>query len=82
METLEMSGVERKRLEVFSRVKSGQVRLANTSEILGISYRQTKRICLRQFKKPLLTAYFRYRGAPTCPCDVPFSLSRSSAACF
>lgn len=47
METLEMSGVERKRLEVFSRVKSGQVRLAKASEILGISYRQTKRIWRR-----------------------------------
>jgi transposase len=44
METLEMSRVERKRLEVFSRVKSGQIGLVKASELLGVSYRQAKRI--------------------------------------
>jgi hypothetical protein len=47
METLEMSPVERKRLEVFSRVKLGQLRLGQASELLGVSYRQVKRIWRR-----------------------------------
>ena len=47
METLEMSGRERKRLEVMSQVKAGRLRLSVASELLGVSYRQAKRIWRR-----------------------------------
>jgi hypothetical protein len=44
METISMSKVERKRLEVMSRVKSGKLTLLAASELLGVGYRQVKRI--------------------------------------
>src|SRR3954447_25675361 len=47
METISMSKVERKRLEVMSRVKSGKLTLVAASELLGIGYRQSKRIWRR-----------------------------------
>lgn len=47
METISMSQEERKRLEVFSRVKSGNLTLHQASELLGLSYRQTKRVWSR-----------------------------------
>src|SRR5688572_4969978 len=47
METLEMSKQERKRLEVMSLVKAGRLKLIAASELLGISYRQTKRVWQR-----------------------------------
>ncbi len=43
MEPLLMSRKERKRLEVYSRVKRGELRLSKAAELLGISYRQAKR---------------------------------------
>ena len=39
-----MSGKERRRLEVLSRVKGGDFSLAKGAELLGISYRQMKRV--------------------------------------
>ena len=39
-----MSDEERKRIEVMVRVKKDDLRLRDAAEILGISYRQTKRI--------------------------------------
>ena len=47
METLSMSGKERRRLEVLSRVKSGEVSLVQGAELLGLSYRQAKRVWAR-----------------------------------
>jgi len=47
METLAMSKRERKRLEVMSQVKAGRLRLVAASELLGISYRQAKRVWQR-----------------------------------
>lgn len=47
METLLMSQRERKRLEVFSRVKEGQMTLVEASGLLQLSYRQTRRIWRR-----------------------------------
>src|SRR5688572_9817916 len=44
METIQMSLQERKRLEVFSRVHLGEMTLVEASELLGLSYRQTKRV--------------------------------------
>lgn len=51
METLAMSEKERRRLEVFCRVREKELTLVKASELLGLSYRQTKR------------AYGRYRSA-------------------
>jgi hypothetical protein len=47
METLAMSGKERRRLEVLSRVKSGVLSLVTAAELLGMSYRQSKRVWAR-----------------------------------
>jgi len=47
METISMSVKERRRLEVRSRVKGGDFSLAKGAELLGISYRQMKRVWAR-----------------------------------
>jgi hypothetical protein len=47
METLAISGKERRRLEVRIRVKAGEVSLAKGAELLGLSYRQAKRAWAR-----------------------------------
>lgn len=44
MERLAMSMRERKRLEVFSRVKRGEISLVTASALLQLSYRQAKRV--------------------------------------
>jgi hypothetical protein len=44
METLRMSRNERRRLAVMSQVQSGKLSLGKASEVLGISYRQVKRV--------------------------------------
>jgi hypothetical protein len=43
MEPIQMSAKERARLEVFGRVRAGDVTLVKASDLLGLSYRQTKR---------------------------------------
>ncbi len=43
MRTISMSVKERARLEVFCRVREGVMTLKKASEMLGLSYRQTKR---------------------------------------
>ena len=43
METISMRAKERARMEVFRRVKAGDLTLVKASEILCLSYRQTKR---------------------------------------
>ena len=47
METISMSGKERRRLEVFSRVKAREFSLVKAADLLGISGRQAKRIWAR-----------------------------------
>jgi hypothetical protein len=47
METFLMSKLERRRLEVLSQVRSGKLTLQKGSELLGICYRQMKRIWSR-----------------------------------
>ena len=47
METISMSVKERRRLEVVSRVKSGELSLVTGAELVGISYRQAKRVWAR-----------------------------------
>lgn len=44
MEKILMSVKERKRLEVFSRVKEGRMTLVEAGQLLQLSYRQTKRV--------------------------------------
>ena len=44
MEALAMSKKERRRLELFSRVREGELTLVKASELLGLSYRQAKRV--------------------------------------
>lgn len=46
-----MSNEERTRSEVMARVKKGDLRLRDAAEILGISYRQTKRVWKRYRKQ-------------------------------
>ena len=45
-----MSDEERKRVELMARVKKGNLRLRDAAEILGLSYRQAKRL-RRQYRK-------------------------------
>lgn len=47
METITMSRKERRRLEVLSRVKSGRLTLTKAAELVGLSYRQAKRVFAR-----------------------------------
>jgi hypothetical protein len=47
MDDIVMSKQERNKLEVFSRVKEGVLSLRTTSGLLGISYRQYRRIFKR-----------------------------------
>lgn len=47
METISMNKRERRRLEVFSRVRSGELRLVEASKLLGLGYRQTLRVWQR-----------------------------------
>jgi hypothetical protein len=44
MERLAMSMRERKRLEVFSRVKRNEISLVEAAALLQLSYRQAKRV--------------------------------------
>ncbi len=46
-----MSDEERKRCEVMARVKKGDLRLRDAAEMLGVSYRQTKRVWKRYRKQ-------------------------------
>ena len=47
MERLEMSQRERRRLEVMSRVKRGEITLTKAAELVQLSYRQAKRVYRR-----------------------------------
>lgn len=47
METLRMSGRERQRLGMMGRVARGELKLSKAAELLGVSYRQAKRIWRR-----------------------------------
>jgi hypothetical protein len=47
METILMSKSERKRLAVMAQMTSGKLNLSGASELLGLSYRQTKRVLSR-----------------------------------
>src|SRR5687767_4455156 len=65
METLRMSSKERRRLELLSRVKSGEVALMKAAEVLGISYRQAKRLWARFQDQGDAGLLHRLRGRPS-----------------
>src|SRR3954469_2203424 len=44
MGALAMSGKERSRLEVLSRVRDGQLSLAEAASLMGVCYRQARRV--------------------------------------
>lgn len=62
MEMISMSRKERKRLEAFSRVKGGDMTLVEASELLGLSYRQTKRAWSRYQSEGDASLAHRLRG--------------------
>lgn len=62
METILMSRRERKRLEVFSRVDRGEMTLVEASGLLGLSYRQTKRVWRRYREQGDAGLVHRARG--------------------
>lgn len=65
METILMSGKERKRLEVCSRVRRGEMKLKDASELMGLSYRQTKRVWSRYQQEGDRGLVNRSRGKPS-----------------
>ena len=62
MGTILMSRKERKRLEAFSRVKLGGMTLVEASELLRLSYRQTKRAWSRYQSEGDVGLVHRLRG--------------------
>ena len=64
MEHLSMSRKERTRLEVFSRVKAGQITKLKAAALLGLSYRQTLRAYRRYAKRGAAGLVHGLRGRP------------------
>jgi len=65
MERLAMSKRERTRLEVFGRVKRGELRLKKAAELLQLSYRQAKRAYARYRLEGHKGLVHRLRGQPS-----------------
>src|SRR5437867_12433969 len=65
METLKMSLKERERLGVFGRVKQRELSLVKAAELLGLSYRQTKRSYARYWEQGDAGLVHRLRGKPS-----------------
>lgn len=65
METLSMNGKERRRLEVLSRVREGELSLRKGAEILGMSYRQAKRVYKRYRQEGDAGLVHGLRGQPS-----------------
>src|SRR5215204_1846375 len=64
METLLMSAKERKRMVVLAQVKSGAMTLAQAGRVIGVSYRQAKRIWARFLKNGDAGLVHGSRGKP------------------
>jgi transposase len=64
METLLMSGKERKRMVVLAEVKQGKLSVAAAGRLLGVCYRQAKRIWRRFKQKGEAGLVHRNRGKP------------------
>jgi Helix-turn-helix domain len=65
METIRMSRQERRRLEMMSQVKSGALTLAKGGQLLGLSYRQAKRVRARYEAEGDEGLVHRLRGRPS-----------------
>jgi transposase len=65
METILMSRRERHRLEVFSRVRRGEITVVKAGELLGLSYRQAKRCFGRYREEGDKGLVHRLRGQPS-----------------
>lgn len=65
METISMSVQERRRLEVMSRVRSGAMNLVEASEVLGLGYRQARRVWSRYQAEGDAGLVHRGRGRPS-----------------
>jgi molybdenum-dependent DNA-binding transcriptional regulator ModE len=65
MERLAMSLRERKRLEVLSRVKSGELSLVEAAALLQLSYRQAKRVYRRYRQQGDRGLVHALRGRPS-----------------
>src|SRR5665213_4105960 len=65
LETIRMSRGERKGLEVMSQVKLGRLTLVKGSELLGVSYRQAKRLRARYEAEGDAGLVHRLRGQPS-----------------
>ena len=65
METLTMSGKERRRLELCGRVKRRELTLAKAAELAGLSYRQVKRVYRRFREESDRGLVHRLRGRPS-----------------
>jgi molybdenum-dependent DNA-binding transcriptional regulator ModE len=65
METISMSVGERRRLEIFGRVERGELCLAAAGELLGLSYRQAKRVWRRFREEGDAGLVHRSRGRPS-----------------
>ena len=64
MEILLMSGKERKRMVVLAEVKRGKLSVAAAGRLLGVCYRQAKRIWRRFKEKGDAGLVHRNRGKP------------------
>ena len=62
METFAMSQKERRRLELFARVRDGELTLVKAAELLPLSYRQAKRLYARYRSEGDRGVVHRLRG--------------------
>lgn len=65
METISMSARERKRMVVLNKVASKEISLAEAANLIGVSYRQTKRIWSRFVAEGDQGVVHRGRGRPS-----------------
>jgi hypothetical protein len=64
METLTMSAKERRRVVVLAGVKAGELKLVEAAQVLGLGYRQTKRVWRRYQDEGDAGLVHRGRGQP------------------
>ena len=73
--SLLMSRKERKRLAVLAQVKSGELKLVTAGEVMGVTYRQAKRVWRRYRVEGDAGLVHRSRGRPS-PRRKPVALRR------
>ena len=60
-----MSRKERKRLALLAQVKSGELKLVTAGEVMGVTYRQAKRVWQRSGVEGDAGLVHRSRGRPS-----------------